>query len=249
MHRITSHSTRSGSRGFTLLETVIAIGVLAVLLTAFMAVFAPAADGIRRAISAQEADRLAYTLEKELVTLRDGAGSTSDYATGFEKAYEWIQDSNDSSGGGAEPLLLYQYRGNPNQIRQDGTMAPYKSGGDDVGVAGQDYVVQSMMRRRSDSQLREDLESLEGRVYLAKLTQLVFSGGELQLGTPGTITDPTPGDGDTGGSDAESYPEAVIAFAAEFYQVPNTAPDYIIQTFEPSEMRRPLFTRNLAVRR
>ena len=36
---------------FTLMETVIAIGVLAVLLTGFMAVFTPAAQGIRRSIS------------------------------------------------------------------------------------------------------------------------------------------------------------------------------------------------------
>ncbi|MCP5533718.1 MAG: prepilin-type N-terminal cleavage/methylation domain-containing protein, partial [Akkermansiaceae bacterium] len=37
-------------RGFTLLETVIAIGVLAVLLTGFILVFAPAAAGIKKAI-------------------------------------------------------------------------------------------------------------------------------------------------------------------------------------------------------
>jgi type II secretory pathway pseudopilin PulG len=36
---------------FTLTETVIAIGVLAVVLTGFIAVFTPAAQGIRRAIS------------------------------------------------------------------------------------------------------------------------------------------------------------------------------------------------------
>ena len=48
--------------GFTLLETVIAIGVLAVLLTAFMYAFGPAMSGIRRAINIQEADRLASTL-------------------------------------------------------------------------------------------------------------------------------------------------------------------------------------------
>ena len=50
------------------METVIAIGVLAVLLTGFMIVFAPAAAGIRKSINVQEADRLASTLEQELVT-------------------------------------------------------------------------------------------------------------------------------------------------------------------------------------
>jgi len=58
-------STNTFRRGFTLMETVIAIGVLAVLLTAFMAVFGPATRGVRRSINVQEADRLAATLEKE----------------------------------------------------------------------------------------------------------------------------------------------------------------------------------------
>ena len=62
----------SRKRAFTLLETVIAIGVLAVLLTGFMIVFAPAAAGIRKSINVQEADRLASSLEQELVTLRTG---------------------------------------------------------------------------------------------------------------------------------------------------------------------------------
>ena len=49
--------------GFTLMETVIAIGVLALLLTGFLAVFAPATAGIRKAVSIQEADRLAFALQ------------------------------------------------------------------------------------------------------------------------------------------------------------------------------------------
>ena len=57
-------------RGFTLMETVIAIGVVAVLLTTFLAVFGPAQSTIRRALSAQEAGRLTTSLERELSSLR-----------------------------------------------------------------------------------------------------------------------------------------------------------------------------------
>ncbi|MEN9974751.1 MAG: hypothetical protein RLZZ282_757, partial [Verrucomicrobiota bacterium] len=57
----------SRHRAFTLIETVIAIGVLAVLLTGFMMVFAPAAAGIRSSLSLHEADRLSSTLEQEMV--------------------------------------------------------------------------------------------------------------------------------------------------------------------------------------
>ncbi len=75
------------TRGFTLLETVIAIGVLAVLLTGFMVVFAPAADGIRKSINVQQADRMASALEQELVTLAQRLKTTADIKTGFDKAF------------------------------------------------------------------------------------------------------------------------------------------------------------------
>lgn len=231
-------------RGFTLMETVIAIGVLALLLTAFLAVFGPATSNLRKAISVQEADRLTTALERELVNLRPG-GASSDFRTGFEKAYEWIRSSPDS----ASAVLLYQYRGDPSQLRPDGSMEPYTGNG---GVAGKDFIVQAAVRQRDDVLLLEDLEALDGRIFTAKLTQLVFGGGKLSLGTAGEITDPTPGDGDVaGGAGADGYPEAVIAFAAEFFIVPNSSPDFVKPggKFDPARLTKPVFTRNLAVRR
>lgn len=225
------------------METVIAIGVLAVLLTAFLAVFAPAAQGIRKAISVQEADRLAYTLERELVTLRSGDGDQ--YGTGFEKAYDWIIDSANADSA----LLIYQYRGDPDSLRPDGTMEPYLG----TGVAGEDFVVQPVVRAKDSSLLEDDLKAIEGRVYYARLTQLVFDEGQLVKGDPGTIVDPTPDDDDAGdgGAGVDGYPEAVIAFAAEFYVVPNASFRYISNSMSDETFvnAKPVFTRNLAVRR
>lgn len=229
-------------RGFTLMETVIAIGVLALLLTAFLAVFGPATGNLRKAISIQEADRLSAALERELVTNRPGG---ADYSTGFEKAYEWIKAAPDAGNA----ILLYQYRGDPSQLRADGTMEPYTENG---GVAGKDFIVQPAVRQRGDGLLLEDLAALDGRIFTVKLTQLVFSGGQLARGEAGQITDPTPDDGDTAGSaDSDGYPEAVIAFAAEFFIVPNSAADYVKPggKFNPANLTKPIFTRNLAVRR
>lgn len=234
--------TRRG--GFTLMETVIAIGVLAVLLTAFLAVFTPAAQGIRRAISVQEADRLAYALETELVTLRD----EGDYDTGFEKAFEWIRDSSEDDNN----LIIYQYRGAVGESpRSDGTLPPYRPVGDDPGISGQDFIVQPMVRRRGDNSLADDLEALEGRIYTARLTQLVMDGGELTMGEEGEIEDPMPGDDDPGGpyTNAEDYPEAVIPFVAEFFLLPASSFDYIKERLDQEELEHPVFTRNLAVRR
>jgi prepilin-type N-terminal cleavage/methylation domain-containing protein len=229
-------------RGFSLIETVIAIGVLAVLLTGFMIVFAPAAAGIRKAINVQEADRLATTLEQELVTFRTGDQGVN----GFGKAFTWIKESN----APANALLIYQYRGSLSSKRPDATPEPVPTIGDKL--PGKDYTVQTMVRRKSDPKFLEDLNAVEGSVYVVKCTQLVFNTGtgELKPGTVGQIQDPkNPG---TPSPNADAYPEAVIAFAAEFHALPSKTPAYLSGTQFTTKfpnLKNPVFTRNLAVRR
>lgn len=230
-------------RGFTLLETVIAIGVLAVLLTGFMVVFAPAAEGIRKSINVQQADRLASTLEQELVTLRDAESTT--FKTGFGKAFEWIKESDKAD----QAILVYQYRGEVGgSPRADGTPEPVENL--KGKTPGKDYMVVPMARRVSDSAgFNKDLKGVEGAIYLVKCTQLVFDNGELKAGTPGDIKDPK---GASPAADAESYPEAVIAFSAEFYQMPARTQAYFTGsafTTKFGDLKNPVFSRNLAVRR
>ena len=229
--------------GFTLLETVIAIGVLAVLLTGFMYVFTPAAEGIRKSINVQQADRLASTLEQELVTLRQGQESET-ITTGFDKAFEWIKSSDKPS----DALLVYQYRGQTSSLRTDGTPSPEPTV--KGKTAGTDYVVMSMMRRASDDYFEEDLTAIEGAVYLVKCTQLVFDNDQLTTGKAGEITD-SKGEG-AAVSSAATYPEAVIAFSADFHLMPARTSAYFSSSAFSSkfdELKTPVFTRNLAVRR
>lgn len=232
-------------RAFTLLETVIAIGVLSVLLTGFILVFAPAAAGIKKAIDVQEADRLASTLQKELVTLRQGQDRDgNEFTTGFDKAFDYIRDSNEQDTA----ILIYKYRGKLGaSTRADGTPEPEPDA--KRNVPGQDYVVQTMVRARDDDNFERDLEALEGPVYLVKCTQLVFSSGEMKPGTAGQISDPKGQGGNY--SDSDAYPEAMIAFVADFYTLPgrNEAffkSDTFTKVFNNAT---PVFSRNLAVRR
>lgn len=242
------------ANAFTLMETVIAIGVLAVLLTGFMAVFTPAAQGIRRSISSEQADRLTTTLEMEMATLRTGQ-ETPNPATAFDKSFNWILGGNTP----ATAIFVYQYRGDPDptKIRADGTPPPMLN---ITGQPGRDYIVQSISRRRNDPQLEQDLRAIEGSVFFVKPTQLVFNGGQMTLGSPGQIRNPTPlpvrvPPFPATPTIANDYSEAVIAFSAEFHSVPTKSFEYLkpastaFTTRFNSTTIRPIFTRNLAVRR
>jgi prepilin-type N-terminal cleavage/methylation domain-containing protein len=265
-------------RGFTLMETVIAIGVLSVLLTSFMIVFMPAADGIKKSMTMQEADRLVSALEQELVTLRPndedpdkyGAGGVN-VKTGFDKAFSAIWKStgqisaNLDQGSADDCLLVYQYRADQQATpRADGTLQPLASIKDKV--AGEDYTVTPMMRRVDDPLfLDEDLPAIEGTVYIVKCAQMVYvpDSGQFALQPVpapnptgpkqrGNIYDPTPNSSHTAITDPSLYPDAVLAFAAEFYPVPSKAKGFFSgQGFADFYERsvKPTFTRNLAIRR
>ena len=166
MNMVLSQSRPGNRHGFTLMETVIAIGVVAVLLTTFLAVFGPASAGIRKALSAQEAGRLTNSLERELSSLREGPDGA--YENAFHKAFEWIRDS----GKEDKAVFLYNYRGDPQQIREDASLEPFALAN---GQSGRDFILQPAVRRfgDADQDFEEDLERIEGRVYLVKMTQMI----------------------------------------------------------------------------
>ena len=169
----------------------------------------------------------------------------------FDKAFSWIMKSNVSN----EALLIYQYRGkmpsSPSDLRTDDqTPIPVPDVRDKV--PGRDYVVQTMVRRKSDPKFKDDLTAIEGGVYLVKCTQLVFdtTAGSLTLGKPGEIRDPK---GSVVAKNADEFPEAVIAFTADFYNLPARSAGFFDSAngFGKSftNAKNPVFTRNLAVRR
>lgn len=251
---ILKHTHRYKPSGFSLVETVIAIGVLAVMLTGFMIVFAPAAAGIRKSINSQDAIRLVNTLEQELVTLR-GAESVT-YSTGFHKAFTFIKDSNGPAANPDNAVLVYKYRasltGNP---RADGTPEPVENV---TGkLPGVDYAVQCMMRRKGDTEfLLNDLPATEGPVYLVKCTQLILRPSmmpgepdKLELAIPGQIANiSAPGDAVLS---VDDYSHGTITFVADFYDLPSKGVGFFDNQFADfyQNAQKPMFSRNLGVRR
>ena len=221
------------------MESVIAIGIVAILLTTFLAVFGPATQGIRKAISSQEADRLASALEREMQILRPN--TDDDYDTAFDKAFFWIKESPQDG----KEVFLYNYKGNPGEMRSDGTMEPYL---ESTGEPGNDFILQPAARRMDDKELEDDLEAIVGPLYYVKATQLVFEDGKLSLGEAEKIVDPHSG---TEANDPDNYSEAVIAFSAQIYLMRSNSFQYA-ETFDPKDsdkLGQPLFSRNLGVRR
>ena len=233
-------------RGFSLIETVIAIGVVAVLLSGFLIVFAPAAAGIKDSINSKAATRLVNTLEQELVSLR-GADQVTAFGTGFNKAYDYIKES-----AGADPnnaILVYKYRASLSANRaSDGTPEPVNDV--DNLSPGEDYVVRNMMRRKGDPEFTLDIPAIDGPVYLVKCTQLILSNaGQLEPATAGQIANAA--DPATAVATPDEYNHAVVAFVADFYSLPSRGAAFFSSQFDAifPDVKRPTFSRNLAVRR
>jgi prepilin-type N-terminal cleavage/methylation domain-containing protein len=246
--------------GFTLVETVIAIGVLAVLLSGFLIIFTPAAEGIRKSIGSQEVDALTNALSNELVTVR----VTSEGSSGFEKAFNWVKDStgtissNLDGGNEANALLLFQYRGsaNPSNVTNG---APTPIDNITGKKAGSDYVLVPMLRKRS-AVTKAELDAAEGPVFLVKCVQMIATSSTTFATSTSTnrgkIIHPVAGGIPAGPfTTAAVYPEAILSFQAEFYMLPAKSYGYVTSSQTSAFLGfydksvKPSFVRTIAVRR
>ena len=247
--QVTQKKSFNKNPGFTLVEVAIAMGMMAVMISSFMVVFGPSIKGIDKSLSAKEADRLTSALELELGVVR--AGET--YATPFEKGFWWIKQSTLDS---KYPVLIYQYRGNPNSVRTDGTLNPYPFNAANPGEPGVDYVIQTSVRRLNDtfhnSKIQAELAPgvLEGKVYYARLTQLRYNtdGEMVDTTSPNNITNLYPSHDNRVGP--VNYTEdAVLPFRARFYEVKPPLWSYINNTWSVADVGNPVITKNMAVNR
>ena len=244
-------------KGFTLVETVIAMAIIAVLITAFIGVFGPSVRGVQKSISRKEVQRLVTTLEREFSSLKPGADQI-EYDNVFHKAFEWVEESG--SGDIDNAILLYQYRGDINSPRPDGTLNPHTD--TRAQIPGQDYVLQSVARRVNEAEVEEELQPgvVEGRVFYIKATQLVKNEDGWEESEDSGIVDPIISSGDSSASISshEDYPEGSLAFQAKFYVLRSNIFAYVSNTFDLSDSNgdgdpdvtgRPIHTLNMAVLR
>jgi hypothetical protein len=253
-----NHKRNQKRLGFTLVETAIAMGMVAVMISSFLVVFGPAIKGIEKSLGAKEADRLSSALELELSMVKPGES----YSSALVKTYWWIRMCH-----GDNAVLVYQYRGDPANVRADGSLEPYYNAGnqydaDNPDTPGQDYVIQTSVRRRKDAYHNAKIEAelypgnLVGKVYYVKLLQL-RPDTDGKMVTPWnpwhvyTMQNPqtmTGWDGD--------YNEPVLAVQARFYEVKPALWSYVNNTFDPwvyhtstVAFGKPVVTKNMAIMR
>lgn len=149
---LTKRMKQSRAKGFTLTEVVLAIGVVAVLIVVFMAMFIPARRTVQSALTIREADRIVHALTAELGELRNSEraasnarkSSSSKYVSAFDKAFYWMQFTSRP----ATTILVYNYRADLTKgARRDGNSpalaggrrkrSRQKYGGSDRGLPGE----------------------------------------------------------------------------------------------------------------
>lgn len=244
-------SFRAG-RGFTLMETLLAIALVGVLLSIFLTVFVPARGLVRQALTRQESERITGILRSELSVLRaderadSGAKSSSEnqYLTTFDKGFHWLRKTSKPSSA----IVVFSYRADLSKpARKDGTYPAVPAG---KSVPGKDMQLVSIACPMDDPVHRDDIRDAVGPVFLVKMTQLdLKSNGEYRMaGSPGVISQASTPENYVSQAGQRDAWGGVIFCRAEFYHMspPNPA-RYKGKTWK--KLGRPLFSANLSFRR
>ena len=266
---LTNRMKQVRSKGFTLTEVVLAIGVVGVLIVVFMAMFIPARRTVQAALTIREADRIVHALTAELGELRNSeraAGnakksSPGRYVSAFDKAFYWMQ----FTAKPATTILVYNYRADLSKpVRKDGTPQPWLEDGG--SIPGKNSAVVTGVCLANNKDRWNDFKALVGPVFAVRMTQLVVErmdsnayGYKLApkyavISNPYNrgriITDPSQYvyTAEKGGGGLNLPWGAEVPYQAEFFQLLNTDPERL-QNTTWENLKTPVFTRNLAFRR
>lgn len=239
-------------RGFTLMETLLAIALVGVLLSIFLTVFVPARGLVRQALTRQESERITGILRAELSTLRadEIAGSNASsstenqYLSTFDKGFHWLRKTSRPSSA----IVVFSYRADLSKpARKDGSYPAVPAG---KSVPGKDVQLVSIACPMDDPVHRDDIRDAVGPVFLVKMTQLELkSDGEYRLvNSPGTISQANSPENYVSQAGQRDAWGGVLFCRADFYHMspPNPA-RYKGKNWK--KLGRPLFSANLSIRR
>ncbi len=239
-------------RGFTLMETLLAVALVGVLVSIFLTVFLPARGMVRQALTRQESERITGILRTEMATLRadETAGasqkksSLGKYLSAFDKSFYWMLRSKNPSTS----VVIFSYRADTSKPpRADGSFPPVPASKSVPGVNSQLVTIACPM---DDAVHRKDIRDAVGPVFLVRMSQLIPSAnGEFRISKqPGTIGGAGAPEGYVSGENDKEGWGGVVFFRADFFLMTPPDPDrYRGKVW--SKLGRPLFSANLSFRR
>jgi len=226
--------------GFSIIEVVIAIGIVAILLTGVLAVMTPAQRSISNNLDKRNVKLIKDTLQRELTILR--VNQTMDYDSVFEKNVAWMLDSDfagrtTGKGNKNQLILIYSYRGDLSTTpHADGTLMPYTKSS---GTHGKDFIIQTVCRNAGDTNSLYSTEihsnTIEGNIYAVRMRQMIINPqGQLELTEriDSKFKDQLVESNKNGGytirtDDLDNYTAAALTVQVDFYILPSNNKELI----------------------
>ncbi len=226
------------------METLLAIGIIGVLMSIFLTLFVPARNIVREALAREEMERITKVLRSEMTTLRANEiapanakkSSGKSFVSGFDKAFYWFKRSNKPYNS----IVIFSYRADTSRAKlADGNYPPVAPG---KNIAADKTELITMACPLDDKLRRDSIRNAVGPVFLVRLTQFIEqNGGKFKAArNAGEIAQAgSPEDYLSSANDPNPW-GAVVLYQAEFYRL--TPPDpqrYRRKTWR--NMEKPLF--------
>jgi hypothetical protein len=141
----------SRTAAFSLVEVVIALGILSTSILVLVGLLAPSMRSIGDILQDDENRRIVGALNTRLQN------------EGLATVYAWVKTGKD--------LSAYSYAADPVEFAGSGTASAPKPlpSAQGSGIVGRDYIIATGVRTQDDSLLSEDLKALAGQVFLVRL--------------------------------------------------------------------------------
>lgn len=239
------------AKGFTLMETLLAVALIGMLISIFLTVFVPARGMVQKALTKQESDRVISILRAELNTVRESerskdnkASSPGSYTCPFDKGFYWILASTKPSTS----VVVFSYRADTKaSVRADGSYPPIPI---TESRPGGDTQLVSMACTMDNPIHKKDIMHAVGPVFLVKLTQIEpdHTGVYRLAKAPGIISKASSPQKYFSSEDSSNPWGGAIFFRADFYlMVPPNPARYKNRPW--SRVGRPIFSTNMSIRR
>lgn len=248
-----TYHSRLVTKGFTLMETLLAIALVSVLVSMFITVFLPARVAVLDALSKQDAERVTSILRTEMSTLKPNEiapasaskSGKGQYLNAFDKAFTWLQQSTKPS----RAIVIFSYRADTSAPpRADGSYPSIPLGKSAPNFNSQLVSVACPM---DDPIHKDDIRDAVGSVFIVRMTQLIpdpMTGGYRKAGQSGVIQEASdPSSYVSKENDKDAWGGAVF-YRADFYQMrPVNPARYRRSTWD--KLGEPSFSANLSFRR